>query len=270
MTDATSPAPQRTRMSTGAKVVLGIGIAILVLLIAGAAVTIAMLGFGRTALDTSESVDAGSSVEVSLPNATLVVLGGTDESVTVEVEGLYLFEKPVVTVATSGGVTRIDGGCPTVAPWSAACSMTVTITLPESIPVTIAGLNGDVTATGLTGDLEIGTTNGSIDLDGSAGDLELRTTNGSISVGDSESSTVVAVTVNGEITLEFADSPTDVQAAGTNGSITIEVPDAREAYAIDLGTVNGDTETVKVVNDPQADRSISAHTVNGSVTVTAP
>lgn len=269
MTETTSPEPQRTGMRTGAKIAIIIGIAALVLLIVAAIVSAARFGTGRASIDASESVDAGTSVEVGIPNGEIVLLPADDDTVTVDVQGRYLFGKPEVTVETVGDVTRIDGGCPTIMPFSFGCSVTVTISVPNELPVTVVGTNGAVTATGLTGDLEVGTTNGSITVDGSAGALELRTTNGAIEVRDAESETVVAATTNGEISLEFASSPTSVEAAGTNGSIAIEVPDARQEYAIDVDTVNGDTDLVRVVNDPGAERTILAHTINGSVTITA-
>ena len=268
MSETNTPAPQRTGMSTGSKVALTIGIVVVALLVVGAVVTAVLLGTGRSTIDTSESVEAGSSIDVDIPNGTLVLLAGDDENVTVAVEGRYLFEEPRVRLETNGGVTRIDGGCPTIMPMSMACSVTVTITVPSESPVTIVGTNGAITATGLTGDLDFGTTNGSIAVAGSAGTLDLRTTNGAVSITDSESTTVAASTVNGSISLDFTASPADVDAAVTNGSITIVVPD-EEPYAIDIDTVNGGTDIVKVVNDPQAERSIVGRTVNGSVTVRA-
>lgn len=269
MTEATTPAPNRPRMSTGGRVALTIGIVVVALLVVGAVVTAVLLGTGRSTVEASASAEAGTSVDIRIPNGTIVLVPADDQTVSVEVQGRYLFDEPEVTVETNGGVTLVDGGCPSIGPWTAACSITVTIAMPPALPVTVAGLNGDVTVTDLTGDLSIGTTNGRVAVDGSAGALELSTTNGSVELTDSESARVAASTVNGEISLRFAASPDEVRASGTNGSITIELPDADEAYAIDLATVNGDTDLVKVVNDPQADRTIVAHTVNGSVTVRA-
>jgi hypothetical protein len=201
---------------------------------------------------------------VSVPDARIDLLPSGDGRVHVEVTGWYSGRAPEFSVRNEGDQTVVRGACRLL--WLSRCSLTVAIALPEDADVFVAGTNGNITATRLTGELEIGTTNGALDMQDVAGTLSLRTTNGSIRVAGGSSSQVFATTTNGQIQLEFAEAPAEVLARTTNGGVTVRVPDGG-SYFVDANTTNGDIDTSEVPSDREAASTITAETTNGGITV---
>ncbi|WP_206750818.1 DUF4097 family beta strand repeat-containing protein [Cryobacterium cryoconiti] len=266
----TPPPPQSSRagLSPGARtalivaLVLGGVVTVVGLILIGSVLRGASLGGSYT---DRASVDAGSQVLATVPNASVTLSPSTDGQVYVDARGTYLGKAPKLRVSTSGDVTTISGGCPTQ--WFGFCSVDLAIRLPADVPVTVLAQNGRLSTTGLTGSLDLATTNGRIQTDGSRGDLDLRTTNGGIDVRGSSSGRVSAATTNGSVELDFIDPPSDVDARSTNGRVVVRVPDDGEPYRVDARTTNGGVDSASVPTDPSARRSITAVTTNGTVAV---
>src|SRR3546814_7518032 len=58
----------------------------------------------------------------------------------------------------------------------------------------------------------------------------------------------------------------EVRTSTDNGSVDIAVPRTDDAYRVDLDTDNGSTDSM-VATDPTSERSITARSNNGSLTV---
>jgi DUF4097 and DUF4098 domain-containing protein YvlB len=181
--------------------------------------------------------------------------------------GRYAGTAPTLDLTTSNGETRITGGCPDHWMFFNRCAVTLHITVPGDVPVTVRGENGRISADGLTGDLDFSTQNGRIEASGTAGTVSFQTTNGSVSVHDSTSSRVDAGTTNGSIELELATAPERAVTSTVNGGISIRVPDDGTDYAVTADTTNGEVSTDAVGTVPGSRNSISAQTVNGGVTI---
>lgn len=264
----TSPAPSgtvapdapRRGLSTTAKILLFVGLPILVILI-GVGLTLAFwvrpVSFHATASDST-------SIAVSAPNAGIRVTPSTDDRVHVDATGWHSGPRPTLTVDTQGGTTTIHGRCGSA--WLSLCYLEITISAPPTADLTVASTNGAIGVSGLVGSVSIQTTNGTIDTRNLGGTLDLQTTNGAIRASACESDDVTARTTNGAVDLHFTRAPGTVKAGSTNGSITVSVP--RDAsYFIDAHTVNGRVDTNDIGSDRKSDRTITAETVNGGITV---
>ena len=262
-----SPGPPRPPgLSSRSRTILFFALSLvgLILLIVAFSVTLS----GRTgSVDLKADLAAGSTLSVQLPNADIDLRQSPDDEVHVTMTGTFFGNRPTLTATTEGGVTEVRGGCR--AALFSRCSVTVTVALPRDLPATVDGENGRITAVGLSGRLNLGTTNGAIETTGSVGRTELRSTNGAIRVTDATAKTVSAATTNGAISLQFADAPEDVTATSTNGGITVRVPDDGVTYRVTAQTTNGSVERDSVPSDSTSRRSITALTTNGGITVQA-
>jgi len=268
MTQTSPPAGQtRPASSRRLTVLLIVGLAILVSLGLAATVFIG-LSLRGTALNESQDVAAGTRVLVDVRNARINVLPSPDERVHVVAEGTYLGRKPAVTARTTGGVTTISGGA-CQHRWFGRCELELTVTLPESLRLTVEGRNGAISASGLTGRLSLATTNGRIDVDGASGRLDLSSTNGAIRLREATSARASVRTTNGSVDLDFSEAPTTVEATSSNGAVTVRVPAGRSSYFVDVRTTNGAIDTSSVPSDRTATRTITVRTTNGGVTVAA-
>ncbi|MCU1442555.1 MAG: hypothetical protein JWQ59_705 [Cryobacterium sp.] len=257
------PAP-RQRMRPGT-IALLVGLPLLALVLIAVAAVVGVSYFRGTPINDSFDAAAESRVVVTVRNASMTFGPSPDDRVHVTVTGSYTGPRPTVSVQASGDETTITGGCR--AQWFSPCSLRLTVTLPESLPLTVTGDNGRLSAEQLTGDVSLHTTNGAVEVRSMDGRLDLRTTNGAIAVADAASSDVTARTTNGRVELELSDAPDSVEARSTNGAITIRVPDDDESYFVTADTTNGNVDTDEVPSERTADRTITAETTNGAVTI---
>ena len=271
MTDTSAPptpppAPAGKSPTPVWRILLYVLVPIVAALVLIAAFVIAL--WGRSGpVDQSADLAPGTSLSVELPNAVIVLEPSVDDEVHVRMTGSYFGNEPTFSARTDGGVTEVRGGCR--AQIFSRCSVTVTVQLPAALPVTAAGENGRIAASGLTGRVTLTTTNGVIETDGTVGRVDLHSTNGDIRVTDAVSTSVVASTTNGSVTLQFVDAPQTVEAGSTNGQITVRVPVDGVSYRITAQTTNGTVTDDTVPSDSTSRRSITARTTNGGITIEA-
>lgn len=261
------PPPPRQGMPSWLIVLLAVGIPLVLIgLITGGSIG-ALNAFRGDAVSDTVDAEAGSSLVVDAPNASIHLSESDDGEIHATMRGSYSGTRPTLTAAESGRETEIRGGCPDGWFLFNRCRVRIEVALPADLDVTVGGRNGAITAEELTGDLNLSTTNGSIEVDRSGGALVLRSTNGRIELDDSASTEVRAQTTNGAVQLSFAEAPDEVTANSTNGAIHIEVPDDGTEYFIDADTTNGPVDTEDVPGDRRADRTITAITTNGGITI---
>lgn len=237
---------------------------LLVLLTGGVVVGLSVFR-GAPISETAEAV-AEQSVSVGIPSAELNFSPSPDGLVHASMTGTFAGSRPTLSVTSANGITTVSGGCPDGWLFS-RCNVTVSVQLPAELPLTVQGTNGSISLIGLDGDIDVATSNGRIKAAATSGDLSLRTVNGAIQVMNTTSSRLTANATNGSIELEFNDAPSAVTATTTNGQITVRVPDDASRYFIDAQTVNGQINTDGVSSDRTAERTITAKTINGAVTV---
>jgi hypothetical protein len=261
------PPPPPRRMSPGLRLLLIIGIPVLVVLLLVAFGISLFNAFRTDPVSQNATADAGTSVSIDIPNATLFLSPSDDDEVHVAMRGSYSGSKPRLDVRTDRNETEITGGCPRGWFVLNRCSVRIDVELPAELDVELTGQNGRITATDLEGDLDLSTTNGAISIDASSGTVTAGTTNGRIELTDTTSANVDVTATNGSVRLEFTAAPDTVSARSTNGEVTVRVPDDGESYRVDADTTNGDVDTADVRTDPDSDRSISVRTTNGRVAI---
>jgi hypothetical protein len=147
------------------------------------------------------------------------------------------------------------------------CSVDYTIEVPRDLRVEVrAGERVEVSD--LDGGVRAASDQARLVATRVGGDVTLRADQGSIEATDLDAARVDARSDQGSIRLEFAESPEDVTAEADQGSVDIVLPDDPDVtyiadFSADQGTVSGDT----IRQDPDSDRTLSAHADQGSVTV---
>ena len=256
--------PNRTRTLWLA---IGIPVTVILLLSVAVVAVLAWAGlFTSGDINANATLDGAKSVSVTAPNARVDLLSGTDDQIHVTMTGTYTGPPPTLTTSVNGGAAHID--IETSNRWLTRNDLTLTVTLPAHLDITVDGINGHITLSGLTGNIRLETVNGDIDATGMSGQLDLVTVNGRINLQHSTSHSVKAGTVNGTVELGFTVAPSAVTATSVNGAITVSVPDDGARYAVSASTVLGKIDTGNISTDPSAEHTITAETVNGSITVT--
>ncbi len=136
------------------------------------------------------------------------------------------------------------------------------INVPQSMNVSVETVNGSVSLTGISGELEADTTNGAIEVVRCAGTVDASTTNGAIRAEllTVSSKPMKFDTTNGGITLIVPQQlAADLNAATTNGSVRSDLPltTTKLSRTALRGTLNGGGPEIRL------------RTTNGGITIRA-
>jgi DUF4097 and DUF4098 domain-containing protein YvlB len=134
--------------------------------------------------------------------------------------------------------------------------------------VTARTNNDNITIDGVLGAIDARSGNGRVEVRSSGTEpLRLGTDNGRVVGVELRAASVEATSDNGSVELTFRDSPAHVRATTDNGSVRVAIPDDGEAYLVDVDTDNG-SASAPIRTDPNATRTITARSDNGSVLIT--
>jgi DUF4097 and DUF4098 domain-containing protein YvlB len=203
----------------------------------------------------------GATLQVSNLNGNIAISGSPDQTLVVNAVkssqyGQAELDKVTIEVQNSSTAmvaTRV--GIP-----GARVSVRYEILVPGTVLVErVDTTNGNIDASGITGDAVVGTTNGNLDLSDWAGTLSAGSTNGNIVVHDigninslhttngQISGTIGYVTgdpatistSNGAVTLEMdRDLSSPLSVISSNSPVTVTIPKIFNAN-VDLSTTNG-------------------------------
>ncbi len=242
-------------------------------LIAGSVVAVAMLALGTMQAVSAlaheqetivEVIDDASvrSLEVHSPGGTVRVVGGPrgDIEITADIDHGLRRTGHEVTVAGDRAVVRST--CPELL--STFCNIDYTIEVPADLEVVVRA-HGSVRLSGLMSRVDVDT-DGTIEVDGLSGDVRLATEDGSIDGLSLSARTIEADNDHGSVRLRFAEPPRTVIATTDHGTVEVVLPETDVTYRVEVSTDHG-TPSTQVRTDPEADRSITADSNHGDVTV---
>lgn len=241
-------------------------------------VVLATAGFGvlnvlahETETEHFEFDAAGvTQLDVDNDHGSIEIVAAETDTIEVEAEVSHGLRRTEYSAAVQDDALVLRSDCPLAGGFSVWCRVSINVTVPSTLAVDVSSRNGRVTLAGLTGDVVVSTNNGPIEATGLTGALSLTTSNGAVRADGISSPTVEARSSNGPIRLSFSEAPDVVDTSTSNGPIEIVVPDDGEAYRLDLHTsLIGSSETA-IRTDPDSDRSISARTSNGPITIRYP
>ncbi|MFC9291099.1 DUF4097 family beta strand repeat-containing protein, partial [Streptomyces sp. NPDC057052] len=126
------------------------------------------------------------------------------------------------------------------------CPRMPEVDVPAGASVTVTARNAGIDVAGIDAALDLTTVNGDVTVTGSGNEetaegaeVRLATRNGSVRADALRVTTLHAETVNGDVVLHCATSPTGVAAATTNGSVRVVVPHDAPRYRVTATTDNG-------------------------------
>jgi hypothetical protein len=249
-------------------------------MIVGSLFTAAALAFGtysivnqvahEEVLETATfSADGVTQVRLHNENGRVEIVGDDVDEISLVAEVSHGLRRTVTHADLEGDTLVVDMDCPTGIPvW---CSVDYRLVVPKDLAIDVRNENGRLTLRDLDGDVDAHGDNGTIELARLSGDVDVETENGSVRAGGLTAAEVHARSRHGSVRLTFAEPPTTVTARTSDGSVEVVVPDDDATYRVeaDVRGFGGDADAA-VRTDPGSDRSITATTNHGSVTVRYP
>jgi hypothetical protein len=162
------------------------------------------------------------------------------------------------------------------------CSASLDVTVPDGTAVVVRASDGDVTATGLRGTLDVHVSDGESSVSDIDGDVTVRVSSGSTDVRDVRGSVAVssadgAVSVDdvtGSVTASSSDGRVeisgvegDVDAHASDGDVTVY--GTGEPVALDISASDG-RQTVEGPTDPDASTHVRIRTSDGDAAFLGP
>jgi Putative adhesin len=227
---------------------------------------VALTGVTSVAVHTNSGT---VSVAAQLASAELVSPSGVISlgSASVTATPAYHGTAPVVSTTVRGHTLTIDARC---LPGSGrSCHVSLTVSLPRSMPVTASSQLGDVTILGLSGPVAVRDDLGDIGLDDLTGPVTATDDLGDISGWGLTGSRARLADNLGTIDVSFAMPPASIDATNQGGDIALSVP----SWASYHVTAHSQLGSVSVTVPHQVSGS-SAHLITatsqlGDVTVSS-
>jgi Toastrack DUF4097 len=197
---------------------------------------------------TAQLPSALLRIEMQVAEGSVEIVGGATPEVLVDrVDSSAFGHWPTEKRFVADGVFRIESTCPELV--IGACAADYRITVPETTPLAIVAVHGDIRLNAIRGPALLSTRDGSITVDAFCGSVLDATASG----GDVD---VVATCPTERLTLRTG-----------SGDIDARVPPGQ--YSIDAETLDGEVAVDGVVDDPSARSRIQALANDGDVTVKA-
>jgi hypothetical protein len=218
-------------------------IPVLVLVVGGAAVTVATIG-GKLDYSYSTTLDTPFNGVNITANMEVQVAPSPDDKIHISLSGTYTDHEPTIDVRkpVENKDVEIGAHCD-----GYSCRLALAVELPSSTP------------------LSVNISGASVDLVRLNGPLRVTAESGSVDAQRLKSQTVTVSSQSGSVDLGFDRAPTNVEATTSNGSVHLLVP-GTAAYAIDAAAAHGSTE-LNVNNDLSSSNELHLRSTNGSITV---
>jgi hypothetical protein len=201
-------------------------------------------------------------VTAGVSNGDITVLPGTGKRAVLSGRVNYSLVRPVVKWEhTAAGTFLVGPNCF----WAGECGAELTLTVPAGEAVSASSGSGNVTASNLTGALDLGSGSGNVLLGHLSGPLVLNAGSGNISGTYISATKVQANDSSGNVDLSFNRAPKDVDIGDGSGDITVAVP-ANVSYSVVAKASSGSTN-IGVPTNPLSHEVIHLSAASGDISV---
>jgi hypothetical protein len=240
-----------------------LAVVLALLLVAYGAVALASLlaRETRTSTDTFEGV---ATIQLDTSFESVDVIGSDGTRVDVDRRWTWSLKEPTVRTRQVGDRLVVSSSCP-FSP-GLPCTGRVQLTVPSDVAVLGGSSDGHLLLSDLSGPLDVHNADGGVELRDVTGRVRLSTSDGPVRAEGLASDRVTVDTSDGSVQLSFSQPPSSVRASTSDGSLEIVVPKDGTAYAVSVSVSDG-SQSVDVPTDPEATRTISVHTSDGSVRI---
>ena len=215
----------------------------------------------------SDSVPAAGLTGVDVEGSTgSVHVIGVEDSNTVNVRSRVSdgLRRTGYRTFVRDGRLVVRSTCPVYG--SSWCSVSSTIEMPSDLGLSIHA-DGGVEVSDVHGGVSAHADGGSVTATRVSGTLDLSSDQGRVEASGIDADHVVATSDQGRVDLTFTNSPRSVEARSDQGSVTVVLPEEPGiVYATTLETDQGSAQSL-IVQDPRSDRTIIATSDQGDVTV---
>jgi hypothetical protein len=180
---------------------------------------------------------SGQRVSVSIDNADAAVSPGGGSRIAVDGTLRASLNRPAFRWHSTAAGLVLHSSCRLG--YSGSCTMAYDIGVPGGLPVSVTDANGNLTASGLSGQVTLSDGSGDISASGLSGTVRLSDGSGDIAVTGLAGTDVTGTDESGDITLTFTKVPLGVDVTAASGDITLILPRGPTAYQVHASSDTG-------------------------------
>jgi hypothetical protein len=244
------------------------------ILILGAPVALAVLAAGAfdAAAQTYQVgyrvhlsvLPGGQRARVSVDNADATVRPGAGSRIVVDGTFRGSLARPEFSSRPTAAGLALHSSC--LLGFEGSCTMAVDISVPGGVPVAVTDTNGDLTVSGLRGQVTLSDGSGDITAGGLSGSIRLSDDSGDIAVTGLAGTDVTAAEGSGDLTLTFTKVPRRVDVTAATGDITLILPRGPAAYQVVASSASGGVSDA-LKQRPSSPDIIVARSGSGDVSI---
>jgi hypothetical protein len=248
----TAPMP----MTPARRVILILGVPVAFAVLAAAAYNAAAQTY-QVGYHVHVSVQPSAQpARVSVDNAAAIVRPGEGSRIVADGTLRGSLARPAFSWRPTPAGLALHSSC--LLGFEGSCTMTFDISVPAGAPVTVTDVNGDLTASGLRGQVTLLDGSGDVTASGLSGTVRLSDDSGDISVTSLAATDVTGTEGSGDITLRFTKVPLGVDVTAASGDITLILPRGPTVYQVRASSASGD------VSDTLEREQTSSHVIVAS------
>ena len=204
-------------------------------------------------------------IDVHNSAGSVHVVGVDRDEVTVRARVSHGLRSTGESARVDGDRLVLEGTCPVIG--SDFCNVSYEVEVPNDVDVVIQA-DARIGVSDVTGDVEARTDNGRVEAARIGGDVVLSSDNGRVVGTDLRSGSAEAYSDNGRVEVGFVAAPGAVKAESDNGGVEVILPRTQDFYRIEeVSSDNGTAATPEIRINPESERTITATSDNGDVTV---
>ena len=218
---------------------------------AGAGVLIGLTACGgsRTVHSERSFGLSGRSLVIDVGSSDLRLVPGSGSTIQVQrwLSGTAA-QKGHSSWTLSDGTLRLSIDCTGLV---LHCGSRFQVAVPSNLSVTVHSGSGQDSVSGTSDAIVIDGGSGAVSVHGTSGSLQVSTDSGNITATAIRSSRVLATAASGNVGIDFAAAPLNVDLSSSDGNATAKVPVSGRGYHVIVSSGSGNANS-KVPNDSQS------------------
>lgn len=257
----------RRRGAVGIVVVLAV-----VVLLAAAGMFVWKYAFSGAKQTDSQSKTYDQDIarlDVRGDSGEVEVVAADVDAITVESELKWRGDnKPGTDQKVNGDTLKVaTTGCEGIDLFGAVtCEVNLRIEVPADLKLKAEVDSGNLTVSGVKGDMELICDSGDVEVEGSGEKLRVTADSGNLVGRDLSATDVTAEVDSGDVELRFAEAPERIKANADSGDMTLSVPKVDGGYDVNISVDSGDKD-VKVKTSGGSKRKIDGNVDSGDLTL---